>query len=429
MANEFRIKNGFESQGNSNVTGSLTVTAGVTASLQGTASFATSASNALTASFVNPLRQSVEVQPPLFNSYGITVNPSAQFGIIAVGSINGGRFSGEGKNTTVYGVIGDTAFNGDPEAGDTLPEAIGGSFRGTSATANYSVQLQDGTEGTGKVLVSQTSDGKANWAQTVNSASRAISASFASTASYVLNAVSSSFAQTASFITTAQTASYVLNAVSSSFSSNAATASFITTSQTASYVLNAVSSSFASNAATASFITTAQTASYVLNAVSASFATSASRSISASRADSAVTASYVLNAVSSSFSSTASYVAGGGSTITGSLLTTASFADPYITFTKGDGSTFNVNLTGISSQSPQATYSTLTASISSGTTVTLPGGLTYVSSSTYEYIEVHVNGLQLRYDIDFIPTTTGSVKYLLTIPSGSEIIYKSYKRP
>lgn len=119
----------------------------------------------------------------------------------------------------------------------------------------------------------------------------------------------------------------------------------------------------------------------------------------------------------------------GGSTNTGSLLTTASFADPYITFTKGDGSTFNVDLTGISSQSPQATYATLTSSILSGTTVTLPGGLTYVSSSTYEYIEVHVNGLQLRYDIDFIPITTGSVKYLLTIPSGSEIIYKSYKRP
>jgi hypothetical protein len=122
-------------------------------------------------------------------------------------------------------------------------------------------------------------------------------------------------------------------------------------------------------------------------------------------------------------------ISGSASGNTGSLLTTASFADPYITFTKGDGSTFNVDLTGISSQSPQATYATLTASILSGTTVTLPGGLTYVSSSTYEYIEVHVNGLQLRYDIDFIPTTTGSVKYLLTIPSGSEIIYKSYKRP
>ena len=154
----------------------------------------------------------------------------------------------------------------------------------------------------------------------------------------------------------------------------------------------------------------------------------ASWAISASNIDLIAGPNITINrGLSGSYEITGS--AGGGSTNTGSLLTTASFADPYITFTKGDGSTFNVDLTGISSQSPQATYATLTSSILSGTTVTLPGGLTYVSSSTYEYIEVHVNGLQLRYDIDFIPTTTGSVKYLLTIPSGSEIIYKSYKRP
>jgi hypothetical protein len=33
MANEFIIKNGFFSQGNSNITGSLNVTAGITGSL------------------------------------------------------------------------------------------------------------------------------------------------------------------------------------------------------------------------------------------------------------------------------------------------------------------------------------------------------------------------------------------------------------
>ena len=65
MANEFIIKNGYFSQGNSNITGSLTVTGGVTASLQGTASWATnsisasyapapaSASYATTASYVS----------------------------------------------------------------------------------------------------------------------------------------------------------------------------------------------------------------------------------------------------------------------------------------------------------------------------------------------------------------------------------------
>jgi len=51
---------------------------------------------------------------------------------------------------------------------------------------------------------------------------------------------------------------------------------------------------------------------------------------------------------------------GGGSTNTGSLLTTASFSNPNITFTKGDGSTFNVNLTTLVPTS--ASYA-LTASI------------------------------------------------------------------
>jgi len=71
MANEFKIKNGFFSEGNSNITGSLNVSGGITGSLLGTASFAisasyyegsvTSASYAQTASYVNPLNQTVEI--------------------------------------------------------------------------------------------------------------------------------------------------------------------------------------------------------------------------------------------------------------------------------------------------------------------------------------------------------------------------------
>lgn len=76
-----------------------------------------------------------------------------------------------------------------------------------------------------------------------------------------------------------------------------------------------------------------------------------------------------------------------------------------------------------------ATYATLTSSILSGTTISLPDSLTYVSSSVYEYLEIHANGMLLRYDIDFIPITTASVQFNITIPSGSELIYKSYKRP
>lgn len=48
MPNEFVIKNGYFSQGNSNITGSLTVSGGITGSLQGTASFA---QTAVTASY------------------------------------------------------------------------------------------------------------------------------------------------------------------------------------------------------------------------------------------------------------------------------------------------------------------------------------------------------------------------------------------
>ena len=40
-------------------------------------------------------------------------------------------------------------------------------------------------------------------------------------------------------------------------------------------------------------------------------------------------------------------ISGGGSTNTGSLLTTASFTDPNLTFTKGNGSTFNVDISKI----------------------------------------------------------------------------------
>ena len=52
----------------------------------------------------------------------------------------------------------------------------------------------------------------------------------------------------------------------------------------------------------------------------------------ATNADFAVTASFALNS------------GGGGAINTGSLLTTASFSNPNMTFTKGNGSTFTTNL-------------------------------------------------------------------------------------
>jgi hypothetical protein len=54
------------------------------------------------------------------------------------------------------------------------------------------------------------------------------------------------------------------------------------------------------------------------------------------------------SAASASYALTSSYsLNGGGTADTGSLLTTASFLDPNLTFEKGDKSTFNVNISSL----------------------------------------------------------------------------------
>jgi len=61
---------------------------------------------------------------------------------------------------------------------------------------------------------------------------------------------------------------------------------------------------------------------------------------------------------------------GGGSVNTGSLLTTASFSDPNLTFTKGDGSTFQVNLSTLTvvsaSYALSASFATTASYINGG---------------------------------------------------------------
>jgi len=80
MANEFIIKNGFRSQGNSEITGSLNVTGGII----GTASLAT------TASYINPLIQNVEITGSLLMSssnairFNSTSSTNANYGDLSV---------------------------------------------------------------------------------------------------------------------------------------------------------------------------------------------------------------------------------------------------------------------------------------------------------------------------------------------------------
>jgi hypothetical protein len=114
MPNEFKIKNGFFSEGNSNITGSLNVSAGITGSLFGTASFATttiSSSFASTASFVNILNQNVLI------SGSLTVGTSS---------------AGPSENTITLGAR-DTANEG----GQIGFNAPGGTYTSASFIDNW----------------------------------------------------------------------------------------------------------------------------------------------------------------------------------------------------------------------------------------------------------------------------------------------------
>jgi hypothetical protein len=96
-----------------------------------------------------------------YNIYGnTTVN-----GAVGVAGVN----QGVGASTN-YGAGGTAQSSTTQNIGvygqatGASVENVGGKFSATLATSNYSVQLQDGTEGIGKVLTSMTADGKAQWA-------------------------------------------------------------------------------------------------------------------------------------------------------------------------------------------------------------------------------------------------------------------------
>ena len=89
-----------------------------------------------------------------------------QIGILGQSYYIGVKGLGSIDNGTVYGVYGVAQDNGNPFVTSVY---IGGRFlAGGGSGTNYGVQIQDGSEGLNKVLVSQTSDGKANWTNTLS---------------------------------------------------------------------------------------------------------------------------------------------------------------------------------------------------------------------------------------------------------------------
>jgi len=110
--------------------------------------------------------------------------------------------------------------------------------------------------------------------------------------------------------------------------------------------------------------------------------------ITASLADNATTASYATtaaSATSASYAVTASYALNVTPTDTGSLLKTASFSDAEITFTKGDGTTFNGVINNVTS-SISASYAT-----SAGTAATATSA-SYATTASYALYALSASG-------------------------------------
>ncbi len=128
------------------------------------------------------------------------------------------------------------------------------------------------------------------------------------------------------------------------------------------------------------------------------------------------------------FPYTGSAVISGSLTLTGSfnaLLPTSSTDTYFVTY---NTASYELEARQVATLiNPKVEYTNVTSSIDSGVSITLPNGLSYVSSSVYEYLEVFMNGLRLRYNMDFIPTSTTTIQTQVSLPSGSELTFKSLK--
>jgi hypothetical protein len=275
-------------------------------------------------------------------------------GELAINVTDGRLFYGSGSGNVVKEFTG-SASGGTIDTGSFVTTSSFNNYTGSNTsqfagTASYATNAL-----TASYAVSasyeinyETSSSYADFALSASyalSSSYAVSSSYALTASYVQNA------QTASYVQNAQTASYVLNAVSASYATNALSAShalraddaatldlYSFTVPTNSYLLfsNTIAATgvavggnndlrYNSSTQTLSAVNISATtltgsllgtASYATTALSASFASTASY------VQNAQTASYVLQAVSASFASTASYVL---NAVSASFASTASY--------------------------------------------------------------------------------------------------------
>jgi hypothetical protein len=147
MANEFIIKRGYISQGDSSITGSLVVTGGVTGSLQGTASYATTA---LSASYVSgTLASPGSTTQVVFNNAGV------------LGANNGFVYSGSNVGIGTTSPISPLHVQGIGvfrRTGIATPHSDTDLFvaDSTAAVSTSQVQILGGNSGSSNLYFSDT---------------------------------------------------------------------------------------------------------------------------------------------------------------------------------------------------------------------------------------------------------------------------------
>jgi hypothetical protein len=199
----------------------------VSASYAFTASSALSASQAQTASYVNPLNQTVQITGSLI----VSASAGATYGLIV-----------QNSDANILGTLTVSGL-GFIRQYNTQTNFLGGSIaigKQTAASSGYILEVTGSSVMTGSLTVTQGITGSlfgtASWAEN------------ALTSSYILNAVSSSYAFTASSAVSssyALTASYVANASSFPFTGSAViTGSLTVTGSTSVESLNIGSSKF-----------------------------------------------------------------------------------------------------------------------------------------------------------------------------------------
>jgi hypothetical protein len=154
MPNEFIIKNGYRSQGNSEITGSLTVTAGITGSVL-SSSYALTASYALTSggggggvSFVggtnvnNRIITATGTTPELDGEANLTFDGSI---LSVTGSVIANSFTGSLQGTSSYALTASYAMNGG-----------GGSSNSTHYAAKLTQKYDGSTITSGYLIVGES---------------------------------------------------------------------------------------------------------------------------------------------------------------------------------------------------------------------------------------------------------------------------------